>query len=245
MTPTSADTLLQLHGVYTNIGRYRILHDVNLAVRHGRVTMLLGRNGAGKTTTLRTIMGLWKARQGQIIFDGRRIEAMETPNIARLGIAYVPENMGIFGNLTVRENLLLATSPRGFDQQRLDRVLATFPALKLKWNSAAGLLSGGQKQMVAIGRAIVDPHRLLVIDEPTKGLSPAVVEHFIGALLALKAERTTLLLVEQNFRVAQAMGDDVAVMDQGRIIHTGSMAALDADMELQQRLLGLSLGVGA
>ncbi|SPJ16129.1 ABC transporter ATP-binding protein [Burkholderiales bacterium] len=245
MVDDAKEVLMRLEGVHTDIGRYQILHGVDLMVRRGRVTMLLGRNGAGKTTTLRTVMGLWKARQGQIVFDGQSIVGMATPNIAQLGIAYVPEGMGIFGKLTVRENLLLATAPRGFAQERLDRVFECFPALKLKWDSAAGLLSGGQKQMLAIGRAIIEQRRLLVVDEPTKGLSPAMVDHFIAALLALKAEQTTLLLVEQNFRVARAMGDDVAVMDQGRIVHSGEMAALAADEALQQSLLGLSLGVGA
>jgi branched-chain amino acid transport system ATP-binding protein len=241
MTAADDDTLLRLHGVYTNIGRYRILHDVNLAVRRGRVTMLLGRNGAGKTTTLRTIMGLWKARQGQITFDGRRIESMETPYIARLGIAYVPESMGIFGKLTVRENLLLATAPRGFVEHQLDRVLESFPALKLKWDAPAGLLSGGQKQMLAIARAIIEPRRLLLVDEPTKGLSPAMVDQLVAALLQLKREHTTVLLVEQNFRVAEVVGDDVAVMDDGNIIHAGDMAGLAADENRQHRLLGLSM----
>jgi branched-chain amino acid transport system ATP-binding protein len=238
----AAPVLLQLEDVHTDIGRYRILHGVDLTVRRGRVTMLLGRNGAGKTTTLRTIMGLWRARQGRIDFDGRSLLALPTPEIARLGIAYVPEGMSIFSQLTVRENLLLATGPQGFDAARVDRVLERFPALKLKWNDAAGLLSGGQKQMLAIGRAIIEPRRLLVVDEPTKGMSPAMVDQFIAALLALKAEQTTLLLVEQNFRVARAMGDDVAVIDQGRVVHAGAMAQLVEDEELQQRLLGLNLG---
>jgi branched-chain amino acid transport system ATP-binding protein len=236
------DTLLQLEDVYTDIGRYQILHGIDLKVGRGRVTMLLGRNGAGKTTTLRTVMGLWKARKGRIEFEGRSLLDMATPDIARLGIAYVPEGMGIFGQLTVRENLLLATGPEGFEQERLDRVLQRFPALKLKWDSPAGLLSGGQKQMLAIGRGIIEKRRLLIVDEPTKGMSPAMVDQFIEALLALKADQTTLLLVEQNFRVARAMGDDVAVIDQGRIVHSGSMADLNADEALQQRLLGLSLG---
>src|SRR5580693_2762498 len=129
------DALLRLAGVCTDIRRYRILHGVDLAARRGRVTMLLGRNGAGKTTTLRTIMGLWRARAGQIVFDSKSIAALETPHIARLGIAYVPENMGIFGKLTVRENMLLATERRGFAPALLDRVLESFPALKLKWDS--------------------------------------------------------------------------------------------------------------
>ena len=239
------DVLLRLDGVHTDIGRYKILHGVSLTARRGRVTMLLGRNGAGKTTTLRTIMGLWKARAGQITFDGQPIGAMDTPDIAQLGIAYVPEYMGIFGKLTVRENMLLATGAQGFAKYSLDRVLAWFPALKLKWDSAAGSLSGGQKQMLAIARAIVEQRRLLLVDEPTKGLSPVVVDQLVEALLGLKNEQTTILLVEQNFRVALAIGDDVAVMDQGRIVHSGDMAALGADEELQQRLLGLSMAVGA
>ena len=240
----TADILLRLEGVFTNIGRYRILHGVDFAVRRGRVTALLGRNGAGKTTTLRTIMGLWKARLGKIVFDGEAIAALETPHIAQLGIAYVPENMGIFGKLTVRENMLLATGRTGFAQDQLDRVLESFPALKIKWDSPAGSLSGGQKQMLAIGRAIIEPRRLLLIDEPTKGLSPAMVDQLVAALSRLKREHTTILLVEQNFRVAEAVGDDVAVMDEGRIIHTGDMAGLARNHGLQHRLLGLGVAEG-
>jgi branched-chain amino acid transport system ATP-binding protein len=241
----TGDALLRLEGVYTNIGRYRILHGVDFVVRRGRVTTLLGRNGAGKTTTLRTIMGLWKARLGKIIFDGQPIAAMETPHIACLGIAYVPENMGIFSKLTVRENMLLATERRGFAKPHLDRVLESFPALKVKWEAPAGSLSGGQKQMLAIARAMVEDRRLLLIDEPTKGLSPTMVDQLVAALLRLKREHTTILLVEQNFRVAEAVGDDAAVMDEGRIIHTGSMAALAANHGLQHRLLGLSMADSA
>ena len=241
----TADVLLRVEGVFTNIGRYRILHGVDFSVPRGRVTALLGRNGAGKTTTLRTIMGLWKARLGKIVFDGQPITALETPHIARRGIAYVPENMGIFGKLTVRENMLLATGRTGFAQDQLDRVLESFPALKIKWDSPAGSLSGGQKQMLAIGRAIIEPRRLLLIDEPTKGLSPAMVDQLVAALSRLKREHTTILLVEQNFRVAEAVGDDVAVMDEGRIIHAGEMAALMTNHGLQHRLLGLSVADSA
>jgi branched-chain amino acid transport system ATP-binding protein len=240
----SDDTLLRVEGVFTNIGRYRILHGVDLAVRRGRVTTLLGRNGAGKTTTLRTIMGLWKARLGRIVFDGEPITALETPHIARRGIAYVPETMGIFGKLTVRENMLLATGRAGFAAKELERVLESFPALKVKWDSPAGSLSGGQKQMLAIGRAIIEPRRLILIDEPTKGLSPAMVDQLVSAIQRLKRERTTILLVEQNFRVAEAVGDDVAVMDEGRIIHAGDMAALAHNHGLQHRLLGLGVAEG-
>jgi branched-chain amino acid transport system ATP-binding protein len=227
--------------VHTHVGRYHILHGVDLAVPAGTLTMLLGRNGAGKTTTLRTIMGLWRASAGRISFDGADITGMPTPDIARLGIAYVPETMGIFTQLTVRENLLLATRTGRFDTTRLDAIFALFPVLELKLHDAAGSLSGGQKQMLAIGRAIVEQRRMLIVDEPTKGLAPAVIAHLIDGFRALKATGTTVLLVEQNVQMAAALGDGVAVMDDGRIIHTGTMSALAADDALQSRLLGLSL----
>ena len=234
--------LLRLSGVHTHIGRYHILHGVDLAVREGRLTVLLGRNGAGKTTTLRTIMGLWKASAGGIEFAGTQIQAMATPDIARLGIAYVPETMGIFSQLTVRENMVLATATGRFEEARLDGVVfALFPVLREKWHSAAGSLSGGQKQMLAISRAIIEERRLLIIDEPTKGLAPAVIEHLIDGFQKLKQSRATILLVEQNFHMARSLGDDVAVMDDGRVVHTGPMADLAADEALQERLLGLSL----
>ena len=235
------EPLLDLAGVHTHIGRYHILHGVDLAVPEGGVTMLLGRNGAGKTTTLRTIMGLWRASAGRIRFDGADITAEATPDIARRGIAYVPEAMGIFTGLSVRENMLLAATTGRFDVARLDAVFALFPVLKVKWHDAAGGLSGGQKQMLAISRAIVEQRRLLIVDEPTKGLAPAVIAHLIDGLAALKETRTTILLVEQNFHMARSLGDTVAVMDDGRVVHTGAMAALAADEALQSRLLGLSL----
>jgi branched-chain amino acid transport system ATP-binding protein len=245
--PSGADlALLSLRGVHTHIGAYHILHGIDLEVPEGQVTMLLGRNGAGKTTTLRTVMGLWPASRGEIGFAGQALHSMPTPDIARLGIAYVPEAMGIFTDLTVQENMVLAA--RGarhageLDSARLEWILSLFPALRKFWLYPAGKLSGGQKQMLAIGRAIVEPRRLLLIDEPSKGLAPAIVGNLIAALRELKAQRTTVLLVEQNFQVARALGDTVAVMEDGRIVHRGAMAELAADTALQQRLLGLSLG---
>ena len=244
------ENILTLAGVHTHIGAYHILHGVDFEVPTGQVTMLLGRNGAGKTTTLRTIMGLWAASSGQVLFDGRSIGGergqLRTPEIAQLGIAYVPENMGIFSDLTVRENLLLAA--RGartldhMDTQRLDWLFGLFPALKKFWLYPAGKLSGGQKQMLAIARAMVEPRRLLLIDEPSKGLAPAIVQNLISALRELKATQTTVLLVEQNFGMARSLGDHVAVMDDGRVVHRGAMSELAEDESLQQRLLGLSLG---
>jgi len=238
--------LLQLQDVHTHIGAYHILHGVDFEVPTGQVTMLLGRNGAGKTTTLRTIMGLWAASQGQVSFDGQRIDGRATPDIAQLGIAYVPESMGIFGDLSVRENLLLAArsarTVAQMDTQRLEWLFELFPAVKKFWLQPAGKLSGGQKQMLAIARAMVEPRRLLLIDEPSKGLAPAIVQNLIAALRELKRTQTTVLLVEQNFGMARALGDQVAVMDNGRVVHRGAMAELADDEELQHRLLGLSLG---
>jgi branched-chain amino acid transport system ATP-binding protein len=245
MTP-----LLQLQGVHTHIGAYHILHGVDFEVPTGQVTMLLGRNGAGKTTTLRTIMGLWAASQGQVLFDGQPIGGRNgqrsTPEIAQRGIAYVPESMGIFSDLTVRENLLLAARQArhidDIDTQRLEWLFGLFPALRKFWLYPAGKLSGGQKQMLAVARAMVEPRRLLLIDEPSKGLAPAIVQNLIAALRELKTTQTTVLLVEQNFGMARALGDHVAVMDDGRVVHRGAMAELADDEGLQHKLLGLSLG---
>ena len=237
----AADPILTLSGVHTHIGQYHILQGVDLVVPRGGLAVLLGRNGAGKTTTLRTIMGLWKASRGSIMFDGRDIGKMTTPDIARAGIAYVPESMAVFSELTVRENLLLAARSGALDATRVDWICGFFPALRKFWHTQAGNLSGGQKQMVAIARAIVEPRKLLLVDEPTKGLAPSIVHSLIAAFRELKEHDTTILLVEQNFNFVRSLGDSVSVMDDGRVAHAGTMAALAGDAALQQRLLGLAL----
>jgi branched-chain amino acid transport system ATP-binding protein len=237
--------LLTLEGVQTHIGAYHILHGVDLAVPRGQLTMLLGRNGAGKTTTLRTIMGLWHASAGRITFDGRDITRLDTPRIAGLDIAYVPENMGIFADLTVKENVLLAArsarTAAQIDQQRLQWIFSLFPAVEKFWNHPAGKLSGGQKQMLAVARAIVEPRELLIVDEPSKGLAPAIINNMIGAFAQLKASGVTILLVEQNINFAKRLGDTVAVMDNGVIVHAGAMKELADNEDLQHSLLGLAL----
>ena len=237
---TSKD-LLDLSGVHTHIGHYHILQGVDFAVPRGELTMLLGRNGAGKTTTLRTIMGMWQASKGAIHFEGHDVTRWQTPTIARLGVAYVPESMGVFAGLSVQENLTLAARNGSLDESRLDWIFSFFPALKKFWFLSAGLLSGGQKQMLAISRAIVEPRKLLLIDEPTKGLAPSIINNLIEAFHELKKTDTTILLVEQNFNAARSLGDTVAVMDSGRIVHHGRMAELAEDEDLQKKLLGLSL----
>ncbi len=239
------DILLELKDVHTHIGAYHILHGVDLQVPRGQLTMLLGRNGAGKTTTLRTIMGLWHASQGRVVFGSRDITSDNTPEIAVLNIAYVPENMGIFADLTVKENMLLAARQakraNQMDQARLAWIFSLFPAVEKFWNHPAGKLSGGQKQMLAVARAIVEPRELLIVDEPSKGLAPAIINNMIDAFAQLKATGTTILLVEQNINFAKRLGDHVAVMDNGRIVHAGSMQALAEDEELQHALLGLAI----
>lgn len=233
--------ILRLRGVETHIGPYHILHSVSFDVPRGGVTMLLGRNGAGKTTTLRTIMGLWRASAGSVEFDGADITRRDTPAIAQAGIAYVPENMSVFSDLTVAENMRLAAREGAIDERRLDWVFRMFPALRIFWHQRAGVLSGGQKQMLSVARAIIEPRKLLIVDEPTKGLAPTIIQNMIAVFRELKQTEVSILLVEQNFHMAKSVGDTVAVMDDGKTVHTGSMAALAGDEALQQRLLGLSL----
>ena len=234
-----AETLLELDDVHTFIGQHHILQGVTLAVRRDAVTVLLGRNGAGKTTTMRTIVGLLQPARGSIRLEGRPIHGLKPYEIARRGIGFVPEGQGIFATLTVDENLRLARL--GDDAEahaRLARVLELFPDLERFRAARAGTLSGGQKQMLSIARALVNPNRLLLVDEPSKGLAPIVIEHLVEALRAMKAH-ATVLLVEQNFAMAQALADDFYLIDDGRTVHHGPMAALVADDALKKRYLGI------
>ena len=236
-----SDPILQLEGVYTNIAQYHILQGVDLQVPRAAVTMLLGRNGVGKTTTLRTIIGHWRAHKGRILFDGEDITKLPTPAIARMGLGFVPEDMGIFADLTVEENMVLAAISGPINSARLDWIFAAFPPLKTFWKSEAGNLSGGQKQMLSIARAMVEERKLYLIDEPTKGLAPAIISTMARALKDLKDQGASVLLVEQNFAVAKALGDSANVMDDGRMIWSGEMQELATDAALQERLMGLSL----
>ncbi len=233
-------TLLSLQNMQTKIGQYSVLHDVSIDVPEGGVFVLLGRNGAGKTTTLRSIMGLWHPNPGSVTFRGQDITGLHASDIAKRGIAFVPENMGIFGGLTVAENMVLATANGKFDKTRLDRIYDLFPALKKFWDKQAGTLSGGQKQMLAVSRAIIEPRELILIDEPTKGLAPAIVNAMAEAFREI-SDQTTILLVEQNFEFARSLGRDMAVIDDGRVVHRGTMADFVADKALQDRLLSLSM----
>lgn len=236
-------SLLSIQNMDVSIGQYSVLHGVTFDVPEGGVFVLLGRNGAGKTTTLRAIMGLWEPSPGSVTFRGEQIAGLHTSDIARKGIAFVPENMGIFGGLTVAENMVLATANGKFDQTRLKRVYELFPALEKFWDKQAWSLSGGQKQMLAVARAIIEPRDLILIDEPTKGLAPSIIAAMGEAFREISSQ-TTILLVEQNFAFAKSLGRDMAVIDDGRVVHTGSMADFVADTELQNRLLSLSMEAG-
>jgi branched-chain amino acid transport system ATP-binding protein len=234
MTP-----LLEVEDVHAYIGQYHILQGVSLRVRPDAVTVLLGRNGAGKTTTLRTVMSLLHPSRGAVRFDGRPTHGLPPYAVARLGIGYVPEGQGIFATLTVDENLHVARLvDDASSAERLRRVLALFPDLERFRHVRAGTLSGGQKQMLSIARALVNPNRLLLIDEPSKGLAPIIVDHLTQALRAMKRE-VTVLLVEQNLALAEAVGDDFVLLDDGRTVETGSMAALAGDPVLKRRYLGV------
>jgi len=234
------DILLQADGIQTFIGQHHILQGVSFEAKTDGVTVLLGRNGAGKSTTLKTIMGLLPAKQGKIIYKGQPIQAKKPHQIARMGIGFVPENMGIFSELTVEENMQVAILKEDdATRQRLEDVLQMFTALKDFWGAKAGILSGGQKQMLAIARAIVNETSLLLIDEPTKGLAPVIIDTLMEAINQIK-QHSVVLLVDQNFYMASQVGDDFYILDDGKVVHNGTMQDLVEDQELQSRYLGIT-----
>jgi branched-chain amino acid transport system ATP-binding protein len=232
--------LLVLEKLQTYIGQFHILQGLDLAVPEGAVTVLLGRNGAGKTTTLKTIMGLTPARQGHLTYRGESLHGLTTYQIARQGIGYVPEDRGIFRELTVEENLLLAARDenRAGYRAHLANCLDLFPAMQGFLKQKAGTLSGGQQQMVAISRGLMTDNKLLLIDEPSKGLAPIVIKAVMDALQKLK-QQVTILLVEQNFTMASTIGDYFYLIDDGRNITNGPMERLIADTELTRQYLGV------
>ncbi|RNB79248.1 ABC transporter ATP-binding protein [Brevibacillus panacihumi] len=233
-------TLLKVDRIETYIGQYHILQGVSFEVKKGGVTVLLGRNGAGKTTTLRSLMGLNPIATGAITFKGEAIHHLPTYEIARKGIGYVPEDQGVFPELTIEENLKLAM--RKNDEATLERrdwILQLFPDLKTFWKKPSGLLSGGQKQMLAIARACVNDNELLLIDEPSKGLAPIMVDKVMSVIMEMK-QRVTVVLVEQNFYMASTIGDDYYIIDDGRTVHTGMMKELKENEALKKEYLGIA-----
>ena len=227
--------LLEVRDLHVHLGVSHVLQGLSFVVPEGGVTALLGRNGVGKTTTLRALMGL-SARRGTVALRGEDITSLPTHKIVRLGVGYVPEDRDVFAGLTVQENLRLAE--RNGDA-RYDLVYDLFPDLKARGRQRAGTLSGGQQQMVAIARALLNENSVLLIDEPTKGLAPLLVTE-VAKALERAAEVATVLLVEQNLGVVQRLARGVIVLDQGRVIHTGSAAEFLADAGQVRRALGVS-----
>ncbi len=231
--------ILEVRGLSATIAGQQVVEDVTFDVAPSGVTAVLGRNGVGKTSTLRAILGLIE-RRGEVLLAGERIDSERTDRIVRRGVGYVPEDREVFAGLTVAENLRLAerTGPGGTTAERRDLVATLFPDLVARAQQRAGTLSGGQQQMVSLARALLNDNRLLLVDEPTKGLAPKVVGE-VADTLAAAADRVPILLVEQNLQVIERLADDVVVIDAGRVVHTGPAAALLADPDHVQRLLGV------
>lgn len=228
--------LLQLTGVHGSIAGQQVLEEITFSVPATGVTAVLGRNGVGKTSTLKAIMGLID-RRGEIIYDGVPITALPTHRIASRGIAYVPEDREVFAGLTVTENLKLAVRPG--TPGHWDRVYELFPELELRGNQLAGSLSGGQQQMVSLGRALINDNELLLVDEPTKGLAPKIVTE-VTETLAEAAKLAPVVLVEQNLTVVRALAKRVVVISSGRVVHTGGATEFLDDDALTTRHLGVA-----
>jgi branched-chain amino acid transport system ATP-binding protein len=233
-------TLLKVENIETYIGQYHILQGVSFEVKKGEVTVLLGRNGAGKTTSLRSIMGLAPPSRGLVTYKGEEIQTLPTYKIANKGIGYVPEDQGIFSDLTVEENMRVALKTQDQEtEERMNWIIDLFPDLKRFWKKAGGNLSGGQKQMLSIARAYLNNNDLILIDEPSKGLAPIVVEKVMHSIEEMK-EKTTILLVEQNFMMASQIGDRFYIIDDGTTVHDGQMQSLVKDEELKKKYLGIA-----
>ena len=229
--------LLAVDGIHTYYGESHVLHGVSLRVEPGEAVALLGRNGAGKTTVIRSIVGFTPPREGRVVFDGQAIERWAAHRIARRGLALVPQGRRIFAPLTVRENLALGARGSGWT---LERVFELFPRLRERQEQNGGTLSGGEQQMLAIGRALLGNGRLLLLDEPSEGLAPLIVREIGRILQALKGERLSILLVEQNYHLALRVADRVYVMSKGQIVYAGTPAALEGDEDVKRRYLGVA-----
>ena len=230
--------MLEVQNLNAWYGRSHVLQGVGFSVGQGEAVCILGRNGAGKTTTLRSIMGLVARREGEIRFRGENIIAEPTHRRFALGLAYVPEERRIVPGLTVQENLrlgLVASANRARESEVIDRIAATFPRLKERLGQAADTLSGGEQQMLAIARAMVSDPKLIMLDEPSEGIMPVLVDEMFELFARMKGEGITLLLVEQNVERALQLADRAYVMDHGEIVHSGGAKALLADKEIQER----------
>jgi branched-chain amino acid transport system ATP-binding protein len=231
------DNLLQVRDIHTFIGQFHILQGVTVDVPRGSITALLGRNGAGKTTTLKSVLGLTPPRQGKVILDGKEIQGWRSFDIATMGIGFVPEHRAIFRDLSVAENLKIAERKRGDLARKSDLIFGLFPDLKRLIKLPGTHLSGGQQQMLAVARALVADNKLLLIDEPSEGLAPVIIEQMMEAIRKLSAE-TTIVLVEQNFIVASQLAERYVIIEEGRSVRAGQMADLIHDQATIHRYLG-------
>jgi branched-chain amino acid transport system ATP-binding protein len=232
--------LLLVDQIHTFIGQFHILEGVSLSVPRGSITVMLGRNGAGKTTTLKSILGLTPPQEGKVIFDGMEIQGKRAFNIANLGIGYVPEHRAIFRALSVMENLKLAERKKGDFNRHADFIFNLFPDLKRLAKLPGNHLSGGQQQMLAVARALVPENKLLLIDEPSEGLAPILIQQMMDAIRTL-SQTTTILLVEQNFIMASQLAKRFIIIDDGKSVHSGLMADLVDDPEMVHHYLGASI----
>jgi branched-chain amino acid transport system ATP-binding protein len=232
--------MLELRDIHVSYGSIRALNGVSLRVDDGELVALIGSNGAGKSTTLKTISGLLRARQGALLYEGQEITRASTDRIVALGISHCPEGRRIFGRLSVRENLLLGAVRLKGESLRadLERVYELFPILKERLNQAGGTLSGGEQQMLAIGRALMSRPRLLLLDEPSLGLAPLLVERIFGVIRELKRQGMTMLLVEQNVHHALDVADRAYVIETGRVTLDGPTAELKHNPQIEQSYLG-------
>jgi branched-chain amino acid transport system ATP-binding protein len=231
------ENLLEIRDIHTFIGQFHILQGVTVSVPRGSIVALLGRNGAGKTTTLKSVLGLTPPRQGQIILNGQEIQGRRSFDIAALGIGFVPEHRAIFRDLSVGENLRIAERNRGDLERKADLIFGLFPDLKRLIRLSGNHLSGGQQQMLAVARALVPDNQLLLIDEPSEGLAPILIEQMMAAIRELSSE-TTVLLVEQNFVVASHLAQHYVIIEEGRSVRGGRMQDLVSDPETIHRYLG-------
>ncbi|MEZ4641152.1 MAG: ABC transporter ATP-binding protein [Chloroflexota bacterium] len=229
--------LLEVQQINTFIGQFHILEKVNVEVPQGSITVLLGRNGAGKTTTLKSVLGLTPPRDGKIIFDGQEIQGRRSFDIAAMGIGFVPEHRAIFRDLSVLENLRIAERQKGDLARKEEFIFGLFPDLKRLIKLPGTNLSGGQQQMLAVARAMVPDNKLLLIDEPSEGLAPVIIEQMIEAIQKL-SETTTVLLVEQNFIVASKLAERYVIIEEGQSVKQGLIADLIEDKETIHRYLG-------
>lgn len=234
------DNILIVDNIHTFIGQFHILEGVSVKVPRGSITVLLGRNGAGKTTTLKSILGLTPPQEGKVIFDGMEIQGKRAFNIASLGIGYVPEHRAIFRALSVMENLKLAERKKGDFARNEDFIFNLFPDLKRLYKLPGNHLSGGQQQMLAVARALVPDNKLLLIDEPSEGLAPILIQQMMEAIRSL-SEKTTILLVEQNFLMASQLAQRFTIIDDGKSVENGLMKDLANNEEMIHQYLGASI----